>query len=233
MKTSVCIATYNGEKYISQQLKSILLQLSYTDEVVISDNNSTDLTQQIIKSFSDDRVKLYSYPNQTVVSNFENALKLANGDIIIISDQDDVWLDGKVDLIKRELNDHDLVLTDCKVVDDNLQLLHNSLFKLRYPKSGVFNNLVRNTYTGCCMAFNRKVLNSALPFPTDIPMHDWWIGLVAEMIGTVKFVDQPFILYRRHSLNASTLTNPSKYGYVKQFSMRWVLLKNLLKRFVF
>lgn len=224
---SVCIATYNGEQFIRQQLESVLLQLSPCDEVVISDNCSTDMTRIIINGFNDSRIKMHLFDERNLVANFENALSKAVGDIIFLSDQDDVWLDGRVNRLKNELQSCDLVMANCKVVDAQLNVLHASLFGITNPRSGVLQNLIKNSFTGCCMAFNRKVLESSLPFPSDIPMHDWWIGLVGELIGTVKFIEEPFLLYRRHGNNASVTSTRSRHSLMKRLSMRWVLIKNL------
>ncbi|NOU01177.1 MAG: glycosyltransferase family 2 protein [Gallionella sp.] len=229
---SVCIATYNGEKYIREQLESILSQLSANDEVIISDNCSSDSTGAVIDSFNDSRIKFHTFVERNVISNFENALSRATGDVILLADQDDVWMVGKVARIMRELEIFDVVMTDCRVVDEQLNVLHDSLFEFTKPRVGILRNLVKNPYTGCCMAFNRKVLDAALPFPKNLPMHDWWIGLVGEIVGRVKLIDQPFLLYRRHGANASTLTMPSSFGWKKKIAMRVGLIRNLFGRFV-
>jgi len=232
-KVSVCIATFNGEKYIRQQLESILFQLLPNDEIVISDNCSSDGTIDIITSFADSRISIHSFEVKSVTLNFENAIKYACGDIIILSDQDDVWLNGKVSRIRQELKIFDLVVTDCIIVDEHLNLLKTSLFDLIQSNSGIIRNLVRNSYTGCCMAFNRKIVHAALPFPKNLPMHDWWIGLVAEIAGSVTFVKRPYLLHRRHGSNASTLSVSSKLGMYKKIYIRVMMLRNLTSRFVF
>ena len=99
---SVCIATYNGEKFIEEQIRSILLQLDSHDEIVISDDHSTDKTIQIIKSINDDRIKIiYNKNNKGYTNNFENAISKASGDFIYLSDQDDVWKPTKVKVYKK------------------------------------------------------------------------------------------------------------------------------------
>ena len=111
---SVCMATYNGEKYIHRQLVSILNQIDFDDEVIISDDSSTDNTLSIVKQFDDHRIQVFT--NQGVsgpVGNFESALFRASGDYIILADQDDFWLPKKVDLVKSLLQDNDLLLSDC------------------------------------------------------------------------------------------------------------------------
>lgn len=170
---SVCIATYNGEKYIKEQLKSVLLQLSVNDEVVVSDDGSNDNTVELIQSFSDSRIKLllknrFSSP----VRNFENALKHAKGDYIFLCDQDDIWFPGKVKTMLSYLKQYDLVVSDCKVVDADLNVISESFFSGRLSGKGFWKNLIKNTYLGCCMAFRNEVLHYVLPFPDKIAMHD-------------------------------------------------------------
>jgi len=230
MKISVCMATFNGEKYIQQQIESILLQLSEYDELIISDNLSTDNTLNIITSFQDKRIILYNYEIKNLIKNFENALSKANGDIICLSDQDDIWLSGRINRIKKEIITSDLIMLNCRVVDENLNTIRTSLFEPSNVCNSVVSNIIKNSFTGCCMAFNRKILRNALPFPNDISMHDWWIGLIGEWFGKVIFISDPYLLYRRHQYNASNTTSKSTFGLVRKFSIRFIMLKNLIFR---
>jgi glycosyltransferase involved in cell wall biosynthesis len=231
MKISVCIATYNGEKYIKEQLESILKQLSIDDEVIISDDSSTDKTLEIIESFKDKRIKLYKNNNfRNPIFNFENALKYSTGDIIFLSDQDDIWEDSKLEMMKKYLKYYDLVVSDCSIVDANLKIIENSFFELRNSGPGFLKNLYKNTYLGCCMAFNRKILKIALPFPNNIPMHDIWLGMVGEIFGSTIFIEDKLVKYRRHGNNASPTSEKSKYSLVKKIKDRYNLLIALLLR---
>ncbi len=218
-KISVCIATYNGEKYIYQQLESILKQLKNNDEVIISDDSSTDRTPQIISDFKDDRIKIY--PNNTFYSpifNFENALNKASGDLIFLSDQDDIWEGNKVELISQLLQKYDLVVSDCSIIDGEGKVTVDSFFKIRKSGKGLFKNLYKNTYLGCCMAFNQKILKKAMPFPKSLPMHDMWIGLVCDLYGKSFFCDAKLIKYRRHSGNATAAGKITESGLSSSFS---------------
>lgn len=206
---SVCMACFNGAKYIRPQIESILAQLSPRDELVISDDGSTDGTLEIIRGLADARIRLVPGPRQGLVANFEHALRQAGGEIIFLSDQDDIWLPGKVSAVQVALENADLVLTDCKVVDVDLQVQHSSYFRLIDSRPGVLRNLHKNSYQGCCMAMRRSVLKVALPFPSRIAMHDWWLGLIAECTGRVTFLAEPFVLYRRHGANASITSERS------------------------
>lgn len=230
MKISVCMATYNGEKYIEEQLRSILSQLGENDEVIISDDSSTDNTVNIIKSFNDKRIKIFDHQKfRSPILNFENALKHATGDIIVLADQDDIWKPHKIETIKKYLQDYDLVVSDADIIDEFGNIIAFSFFKINNSKKGLMRNLIKNSYMGCTMAFNRKILEKALPFPRDIPMHDWWIGLIAEMYGKTYFIEDKLISYRRHGANTSPTGEKSKYSLSDKILFRVKILKNLLK----
>lgn len=222
---SVCMATYNGDLFIQKQLKSIIKQLSKEDEIIISDDGSTDRTIELIKAFNDDRIKIFENKNsQGPIGNFENALRKASGDIIFLADQDDEWMNDK---IKKHLHHHvlaDLVISDAVVEDEFNKVIFPSFFKQRKSRPGFWNNILKNSYIGCCMSFNKKILNLATPFPKNIHMHDWWIGLVAELKGKTYFLDEPLMYYKRHSNNASgTLTKSLPFS--QQLKNRKELIK--------
>ncbi len=235
MKVSVCMATYNGEKYVKEQLNSILVQLNSTDEIIISDDGSTDDTVKIIENIRDERIKLIfnNTPKKGYTPNFENALKHATGDVIFLSDQDDVWLEGKYAAVLENLKTFDLVVTNSMVTDENLNVTNPSFFSIYDSGPGIFKNIVCSTYYGCCMAFNRKVLNYSMPFPeykdTGI---DLWIGLVAEVFGKVKFIEEPYLLWRRSNGTTTKLgslfTRSSRPLHLKIYK-RWMGLFNLSK----
>ena len=205
---SICIATYNGEKYIQQQLTSILSQINIDDEVIISDHNSTDQTIHIINSFNDPRIKLINSKYRNFTLNFENALKHAQGEYIFLSDQDDVWLPNKYIETIKALKNNDLVCSNAFITDENLNPTHTSFFEYYKSNKGIIRNIIKCTYCGACMAFNKKVLSAVQPFPnTSIFGHDLWIGLVAECIGKVKFLNTPLVLYRRHNSSQTSISN--------------------------
>lgn len=206
MKISVCMALYNGEQYLQEQLESLLKQLSSNDEVIISDDGSTDRSFQIITGFNDDRIKVVKNPkNRSYTNNYENALSIATGDYIFLADQDDVWYANKVEKVMRELEKCDFVIHDCKITNANLEVMHNSFFDKYNVKFGFANQLFRMRYLGCCMAFNKKILNKVLPFPTNKSLyeHDSWIATVAELYGKCTVIREPLMYYRRHGNNTS------------------------------
>ncbi len=203
---SVCLACYNGGNYITEQLKSILHQLSSEDEVIVSDDGSKDDTIGVVTALGDKRIKIYRNEGQHgYTGNFENALSKANGDVIILSDQDDVWADNKVNKILFDLHSNDFVVSDAIIVDQNLKTLSKSFFELRRPYFNKWGDWLKCGYLGCCMAFNRKVLNRALPFPTNhnLCAHDYWLMLIGAFFFKVEYEKEPLVLYRRHGNNVS------------------------------
>lgn len=210
-RISVCLATYNGSLYIKEQLESILSQLESTDEVIISDDCSTDKTLAIVEAFDDARIKILSGIRfASPIKNFENALKCAIGDIIFLSDQDDVWLPNKVRVMTSYFQEYDVVVSNCSIVDKDLNVIKEKFYLSASDRTGFFNNLYDNHYLGCCMAFKKEVLDTVLPFPKKIAMHDIWIGLCAEVFYRSVFVDEVLLLYRRHGQNASPTSEKSK-----------------------
>ncbi|WP_394188559.1 glycosyltransferase [Paenisporosarcina quisquiliarum] len=231
MNVSVAMATYNGQDFLIEQIDSIINQLGAQDELVISDDGSTDNTIEIINHYlKDDRVKLYKNPDRGVIKNFENAINKTQNEIIILSDQDDVWLPNKVKYIKNEFNDNKskLIVTSAKRVNSDLEEFEIDSIYNRSWQKGVIRNFVKNTYIGCCMAFDRTLLDKILPFPSNIPMHDVWIGLLAELNEIeIKYIEEPLILYRRHG---NTATNNHRSKFKKIVYWRVNLFINLFRR---
>ena len=222
---SVCIPTYNGEQYIEAQLHSILPQLEATDEVVISDDHSTDSTIDKILKLNDVRIKVLTNTRKPgLLGNLENALRATKGDIIYLSDQDDLWFPGKVARVNPLMQNFDLVLTDATVIDSDDNILHPSFFKQNYSGRGFLRNWVNNSFMGCCMTFNRKMLEAALPFPERIAMHDSWIGMVAILKGRYYLLHEPQIYYRRHSRNTITSLRKDHLPIHRQIWNRLVLM---------
>lgn len=224
---SVCMPTYNGEKFIGRQLASILKQLGENDEVVISDDSSTDKTVEIVKSFNDRRIRLLEGNKfHSPIYNLENALKNAHGDFIFLSDQDDEWTEEKVKICLENLKNFDLVVHDANVVDADGNEIADSFYRINHTKSGKIYNLLKNGYVGCCMCFSRKLLNLLLPFPKNLPMHDIYIGNYAAFNGfKVKFISDKLIHYRRHGNNASITGEKSHRKLSDRIADRILVLK--------
>lgn len=228
MKISVCIPTYNGEQYIREQIDSILCQLGDQDEIVISDDSSSDRTLEIIRNLDDARIRVFAGQKfGSVVKNIEVAITQAEGDIILLSDQDDVWAPNKVEKMVEALADADVVVSDCIVVDKELSLLHSSYFAHRNSGVGLAKNLLINTYLGCCIGFRASVRKKLLPFPKKIPMHDMWIGMVGELFYRTRFIEEKLMYYRRHEQNVTSLEvekNTWK-SFIKRLGYRFNLIR--------
>ena len=236
---SVCIATHNGEKYIKEQLNSILCQLSPEDEVVISDDGSTDSTLEFIKCFNDLRIKVFTQksPNglhghEYATLNFENALRNAKGDYIFLSDQDDVWVDNKVEVSMNYLKKYDYIVSDAYVTDAELNVISDTRFtkdeKVHFNK---YLAVVLSTpYQGSCTAFKRCVLDKALPFPKGTQSHDRWIGNVAAFFFNYKIISEKLIYYRRHETTTSNSFGVGRRsaGLIKTIGYKLGYIKGLL-----
>lgn len=201
---SVCMATYNGEKYVQRQLFSILKQIDKNDEIIIVDDCSTDKTLEQIKKIGDSRISLHiNEKNMGVNKTFEKALCMANGEIIFLSDQDDIWKDDKVKIVMRYLEKNpltDLIQHDAVVIDDENNVLMESFFAFRgYAGSSVIRNFIKGTHLGCCMAMRKKMLHDCLPI-SEMPYYDKWLIITAVLCGhKVECINEKLIYYVRHN----------------------------------
>lgn len=235
MKVSVAMAVYNGEKYITEQVNSILVQLKQDDELIVSVDKGTDKTMEILQFLQteDSRLKIFNNPYRTgVVKNFQNAIEHCSGDIIFYSDQDDVWMPEKIDLLRRQFQDNNVaaVIHDAKLTDSNLNVIAPSTFKLRGGARTTFwGNIVRLSYIGCCMAFRAAYKDVVVPIPTIHRSHDWWTGcLLSCGRSKIVVIDKPLILHRSHENNATPRKRPP-LSY--QLQVRWIILKNVALRY--
>lgn len=217
---SVCMATYNGEKYIKDQLLSILKQIGSNDEIIISDDLSRDKTIEIIESLNDGRIKIFFNKNKGYTNNFQNAIQQASGDYIFLSDQDDIWVDNKLEIMSALLLKYDFVVSDAKLVNNKLENLGSTYFELRGGgENGFMNNLKKLKYIGCCMAFRKVILKKVLPFPhnTELCPHDFWIALISEFYYKTHVIKEPLLLYRRHGENISSHISVTSFIFKIQF----------------
>ncbi len=206
------------------------MQLDTNDELVVSDDRSCDRSLEILDAFNDPRIRIIEGAGRGIVANFGNALDNCRGEYIFLSDQDDVWHSNKVRVMKHYLEMYDMVVSNCAIVGEDNHLQGKLFFEINGSATGFINNLIRNSYMGCCMAFRRRLLAKALPFPKNIPMHDQWLGLVAELYFKPKFIDQVLVYHRRHGSNASTTGTKSVLGYSRRMSDRFHIIRNLVKR---
>lgn len=222
MNVSVAMATYNGEKYIEEQVESICSQLTPYDELIISDDGSTDSTKQIIKALSDKYgfIKLIDGPQMGIVANFSNALEKCKNEIIFLSDQDDIWCDGKVDSIKKIFQDNPhkyLVLHNASLLEGEKE--YAQLIK-SYSK-GVIRNIIKSSYWGCCMAFKKELIEDYIPFDRCLIAHDQIIGLISENVKGTVFLNNILIKHRVHGTNKT-----KKLPLINKILFRIRLMRN-------
>lgn len=236
---SVCMATYNGAKYIREQIDSILFQLDSDDELIISDDGSTDATLEIITSYQDTRIRLlhFSQPKVTgipahryVTNNFAHALAQARGEYIFLCDQDDIWLPDKVEKCVQALQQCDLVLHDCLIINENKSVVHSSFFKVACTRKGFWPSFTKmGSHLGCCMVFRRLIFKAVLPF-TAVP-HDTWICLLTELLFTTSLLPEPLSMYRRHGGNVSNASQRSTLPIWYRIYYRIPILYKVLMRY--
>ena len=226
-RVSVAMTTYNGEEYLKEQLDSILKNLSLEDEIIISDDGSQDKTIQILDEYcqKDSRIQWIQGPRQGVKQNFANAISHCNGKYIFLADQDDVWYDNKVETVVPYLDKYAVVIHDCIITNSKLEKQEESFFAYRNSGKGIFKNIYKNTYIGCCMAFHRDLIPIILPIPNNIEMHDQWIGVLGEnkKEGSL-FLQKKLLLYRRHETNTSSMKHYplkkmllNRYHFMKEY----------------
>lgn len=228
LTVSVALCTYNGARFVAEQLRSILAQSSPVDQIVISDDGSTDGTLDIVRALlaaagrtAPDAVILQNSAPLGVTRNFEQAVLACTGDIVVLSDQDDVWAPDRFVRAEEEFRERpDLLLLfgDARLVDEEGLPLGHTLFEAieftageqREVRRGQALDVLlrRNVVTGATVAFRRGLLDVAAPFP-GAWVHDEWLAIIAALSGSVDFVTGPLIDYRQHGSNEIGATPPT------------------------
>jgi glycosyltransferase involved in cell wall biosynthesis len=236
MDISVCLASYNGEKYILKQIQSIMNELDQGDELIVVDDCSVDSTLSILGLFADSRIKIYSNAkNIGEVGSFNRAISIASKKYIFLADQDDMWFPGRVSLMRECI-----IQTGADLVTGNLQWIDNNDVEVDIYYDGVKSNKSRShlsnildifigktNYFGCAMAFDRKILQLITPIPNYVESHDLWIALVGNLLQSNAHIDEIVLLKRRHS-NNMTSTNMGRSIYRKIFS-RYIFIKSIIE----
>ena len=226
MSISVAMAVCNGEKYIEQQLNSIIHNLSKDDEIIISYNRSEDATLDMIEEAAHQLpiIKVFSCEEKGIIANYENAISHCQNEYIFLADQDDVWTENKIAKVMEcfEKEHAILVMHDSEYTDDDLNQQDMTLFKDRDIKQGYVHNLINNCYDGCCLAFHRDLVKMILPILRSVSMHDQWIGLVAEKAGRVFFCNEKLLQHRRHGA-----APVKKYGLTMMFKTSYQVTRRL------
>jgi len=219
-KILILMATYNGERFIQDQLESIAGQIHRNWELWVRDDGSTDNTLSIVREFAaihpgqvrivEDNGKGLG-PCQNFGRLMEIAVKESDAEFIALSDQDDVWVPEKLQIELEKICSLDsgkaaLVFGDLEIVDAALKSVHPSFWKHEglKPENALrpLCLLQRNVVTGCTVLFNRKLLEFATPIPKEVPIHDWWLALHASIFGQIAYIDRPLVKYRQHGANS-------------------------------
>lgn len=216
MKCSVALCTYNGERHIAQQLRSYLTQTVLPDELVVCDDGSTDGTIDIVEEFARQAPFRVSFVRNAVnlgsTKNFEQAASLCCGDIIFLSDQDDVWSPGKIEAMAAAFDRSNIVaaFSNARIIDGHDQDLGYYLWdavhfdnqqQRMFRQGRSFEALLRhNVVTGATLAFRRSQLGEVLPIPREW-IHDAWIALLLAARRRLVAINRPYIDYRQHEAN--------------------------------
>lgn len=244
----ILLPTYNGEKFLSAQIDSLLHQ-TYSDwRLIIKDDLSSDSTLSLVNEYKDKYPdKIVVLGNQSlkkgVIGSFENLLEVSAAHYVAFCDQDDVWNSDKLLLQVKKMRELEaihgesmpiLIHTDLSVVDDRLEMISESLWKHQHispeKMSALRRLLVQNCVTGCTVLINRPLAKLALPFPEDVIMHDWWMALIAVSEGVLCDMRATTVKYRQHDNNDTGAKHWSPGFIFKSiFLGRQLQRKNLLK----
>lgn len=239
-KISVCMATYNGEKYIKEQIESILKNLNAEDEVIIVDDKSKDKTVSIIESYNDRRIVLIkNEKNLGVNKSFEIGINSCKNEYIFLADQDDIWIDGRVNKMIESLmkNQKSIVAGNQEFIDSFGKKINYSILDLDMNDSekkmkNIYRIFIGNAYyTGCAMAFKKDIKSKILPFPNYIESHDLWIAKIGILENTIFHLQDKVLKRRIHSSNVSignrSLTKKIKSRIIFLISAIEILLKRI------
>ncbi|GAB1484328.1 hypothetical protein MASR2M78_31460 [Treponema sp.] len=233
---SVALTTYNGSNYLTEQLESILHQTYPLKEIIISDDCSSDSTNDIITIYKNKYPKLIKYfqnaENIGYIKNFEKAITNCSGEYIALCDQDDAWDLNKIEILIKNIGNNLLIHSDARLIDMNGNILYESYTAIsnKYVQNPSFSNIcINNIVTGCTVLLNSRLLNIALPFPTCIP-HDQWLALLAADTKNIAYYDKALISYRQHSKNtigAKTSKQNVKNLTISSFSFK----RNIMSKY--
>lgn len=231
VRVSVCLAAHDGAAHIRRQVASVLTQLGPEDELVVVDDASTDGTLAVLGQFGDPRIRLARNPvNTGYVRTFERALELSRGQLILLADQDDVWVPGRLEAMVDALQTSAVVATSVAVLGEPIE---RPRWRLRASDSerhvgNVVAVLVGvRWYFGCAMGLRRDILGSVLPFPTWLTeSHDLWIGLVANTHRQMVHLERPSVARRLHAANQTPLRWRSLATILRA---RWMLVRCLVE----
>lgn len=206
-KISIALATYNGERFLCEQLDSLYRQTYQNIEIIVGDDCSSDGTIKILQEYKR-KYGLYYFVNKKnlgYIKNFEIILSKCTGEYIALSDQDDVWKENKLEVLLNNIGNIDLICSDAALINEKREIISSSLKEyqdIRVWNSNQFEHLLFDNFiTGCTTLFRRNILGDIVFLSEGIP-HDWWLGILASMRAGIRYLKEPLVLYRQHESNS-------------------------------
>ncbi|MBE7172777.1 MAG: glycosyltransferase family 2 protein [Williamsia sp.] len=227
---SIVVCTYNGERFIEDQLRSLLQQTYQHIEIIVSDDASSDGTVSLLSSYSSHpkcRVLLHK-ENVGFIKNFERGMAVATGTYIALCDQDDSWLPEKIQLLCQHIGDSSGVYCDSELINERGERLGKKISDIKHMYSGTDARgfVITNMVSGHALMIRREVLNRALPLPSSV-FHDEWLTVHATVLNGIRYVDKPLVLYRQHEKNITQIVM-NKRARSRTRNNRWnALLRKL------
>lgn len=239
---SIALATYNGEKFISQQLDSILQQTFSNFEVICVDDNSIDSTYNILEKYSkaDKRIKCFKNKKQLgFKKNFERAISLCTGEFVAFCDQDDVWTENHLQILLDNIKDNDIVVANAMMVDGDLNSLNYTMRECLGIVS-VLNDseylnrhtLYRNVFQGAASMVTESVAKKMIPIPDEVRYHDYWAAAIAACYKGCAYTDDIVLYYRQHGANVTTNKHYTlKNGLINSLNFKSIYDSNVEQKF--
>lgn len=232
-KVSIALCTYNGEKYLTEQLDSLVKQDYEPIEIIVVDDQSKDRTILILQRYAEKFpfVKLIeNEQNLGYIKNFEKAISLCAGDYIALADQDDIWEFNKISRMMAEVKDHLLVYHDSEFIDQSGKSMHKKLSDVvnMYEGDSFKPFLFFNCVSGHASLFRKELINYALPFPKEL-FHDRWLAYVATNLGSIKYISEPLVSYRQHENSDTNILKLDRKKEKKELHGRPKIKQSLME----
>lgn len=201
---SIVMCVYNGADFLNEQIESILAQTYSNFELLVLNDRSTDSSKDIIQQYlqKDSRIKYFENDmNLGFNKNFEKGFSLTNGDLIAVSDQDDIWIKDKIEELVNQIGEHLLIYSNSALIDESGNLLDRTLtYDIDHIDNPSYKSFLDGNFiTGHTCLFKKILLDKVLPFPDNVYSYDWWLGFTASYIGSVKYLHKNLTLYRIHN----------------------------------
>jgi glycosyltransferase involved in cell wall biosynthesis len=243
MVLSIVIPCYNEEKTIKTILEAVKKSPYPNKEIIIVDDCSKDDTVKVIQAFHDPRIKLHrNLQNIKHVKSFAKAISLAQHELIFLCDQDDIWVEGRIEVFEecfRKFPDVKVVTSNFFTIDDQDLEIANTLRKVSFKDSKNFHSNIYSIikgnigYFGCAMAFKKEIVPIILPIPTNVEAHDLWLAMAGNLLKANLHIDHETLYHRIHKSNASNISRPwiEKVNARIEFIKQYIELKKRIKKY--